>query len=88
MIMLNETDLLQANGGFIGAALRVAQIGGRTVTRKIASNPKSMAALVGVGGLEVADVVTSQKKAEADQRFGQAQQEYVGERIRLQEGNA
>ena len=26
MIMLNETDLLQANGGFIGAALKVAKV--------------------------------------------------------------
>ena len=59
MIMLNETDLLQANGGFIGAALRVAQIGGRTVTRKLARKPKTTAALIGVPitGLQVADTV-------------------------------
>ena len=84
MIMLNETDLLQANGGFLGAALKVAKVGGRMIAR----NPKPTASLVGLTGLEVTDAVTSQKTVEAGERFGQAQQEYAGERIRLQEGNA
>ena len=76
MNTLNETELLQANGGFLLPLLKGA---GRLIIR----NPKTVGGLAVIGGIEIADNEASKKKNEAKERYDQADQKYVNEYARL-----
>ena len=81
MNVLNESELLQANGGLVGAALKA---GGRLIAR----NPKTIASGLGIASLEVGDAVASQKQNQATERYLNANQEYNDEYARLAGGRS
>ena len=85
MNILNESELLQANGGLVGALIKGAG-------RLIARNPKTIASGLGFAslevGLEVGDAVASQKQDQATERYLNANQEYNDEYVRLAGGRS
>ena len=81
MNILNDSELLQANGGWVGAALKA---GGRLIAR----NPKTIASGLGIASLEVGDAVASQKQNKATERYLNANQEYNEEYARLAGGRS
>ena len=81
MNILNDSELLQANGGWVGAALKAG-------ARHIARNPKTIASGLGIVSLEVGDAVASQKQNQSTERYLNANQEYNDEYARLVDGRS